>query len=154
MKQVFELRKLTKDFYNDYPKTYFPEIERKNGRPYAVLLLQIEGLKFAIPFRTNIRHNYCYKFKSTDRKTTSSTGIDFSKAIVVLKENYLGEQTDINNKEYLELQKRCFFIKRKFEKYVLNFIKVIKREANEYVIKRYKYSTLYYFKDCFDANHK
>ena len=152
MKQVFELRRLTKDFYDDYPKDSFPEIERKKGRPYALLLVQIKGLKFAIPFRTNIRHTYCYKFKTTDRNTKSSTGIDFSKTIVVTKESYLGEQTDINNKEYLELQKRCFFIKRKFENYIHNFIKVITGKANQYVIRRYKYSTLNYFKDCFDVD--
>ena len=154
MKQVFELRQLTEDFYNDYPKDIFPEIERKRGRPYAVLLVQIEGLKFAIPLRTNIRHHYCYRFKTSDRKTQSSTGIDFSKAIVVTKNSYLGEQTNINNKEYIELKRRCFFIKRKFEKFIQNFLKVLKKEANQYIVKRYQYSTLKYFKDYFDINSK
>ena len=71
--------------------------------------MEINNIKFAIPLRTNIRHSYCYKFKTSDRETESSTGIDFSKAVVISKDNYLGEETDINDKEYLELQEKSVF---------------------------------------------
>ena len=73
------------------------------------------------------------------------TGIDFSKAVVVSKESYLGEETDINDKEYLELQEKTFFIISKFKKYVNDYIVYKKDGGNEYLTKRYAFSTLKYF---------
>jgi hypothetical protein len=147
MVKLIELRKLSENFYKDYPRDKYPEMESKLGRPYVVLLLKINDIKFAIPLRTNIRHSYCYKFRTSDRKTESSTGIDFSKAVVISKDNYLGEETDINDKEYLELQEKAFFIINKFKKYINEYIEFKKNGGNEYVTKRYKFSTLKYFDD-------
>ena len=107
--------------------------------------MEINNIKFAIPLRTNIRHSYCYKFKTSDRETESSTGIDFSKAVVISKDNYLGEETDINDKEYLELQEKAFFIINKFKKYVFDYISFKKNGGNEYIARRYKFSRLKYF---------
>ena len=145
MAKLVELRKLSKEFYKAYPHNEFPEMEAKLGRPYVVLLVEINNIKFAIPLRTNIRHSYCYKFKTSDRETKSSTGIDFSKAVVISKDNYLGEETDINDKEYLELQEKAFFIINKFKKYVFDYISFKKNCGNEYIARRYKFSTLKYF---------
>ena len=132
MAQIIELRKLSEEFYRDHPRSDYPEMEAKAGRPYAVLLVRIDGVCFAIPLRTNIRHSYCYKFRTSDRKTESATGIDFSKAVVVSKETYLGQKTDINDKEYLELQKK-------------SYIDYKKNGGNEHLAKRYAYCTLKYF---------
>lgn len=100
--------------------------------------MEINNIKFAIPLRTNIRHSYCYKFKTSDRETESSTGIDFSKVVVISKDNYLGEETDINDKEYLELQEKAFSIFNKFKKYVFDYISFKKNGGNEYIARRYK----------------
>ena len=145
MKKLVELRKLSKDFYKDYPHEKYPEMESKLGRPYVVLLVEINSVKFAIPLRTNIRHSYCYKFRTSDRKTETVTGIDYSKAVVVSNDAYLGEETDINDKEYLELQEKVHFIIKKFKKYVDDYIAFKMHGANEYVTKRYAFSTLKYF---------
>ena len=145
MTKLVELRKLSKEFYKDYPHNQFPEMESKLGRPYVVLLVEINNVKFAIPLRTNIRHAFCYKFKTSDRKTESSTGIDFSKAVVITKDSYLGEETDINDKEYLELQEKSFFIIKRFRKYVSDYISFRKNGGNEYIARRYMFSTLKYF---------
>ena len=147
MSRLVELRKLSKDFYEDYPHDRFPEMVVKQGRPYVVLLVMINNVQFAIPLRTNIRHSFCYKFKTSDRETESSTGIDFSKAVVILKRNYLGEETDINDKEYLELQEKAFFIIRRFEKYIADYIAFRKNGGNEHVAKRYAFTSLKYFDD-------
>ena len=147
MTKVVELRKLSNEFYKDYPHEEFPEMESKIGRPYVVLLVEINNIKFAIPLRSNIRHAYCYKFKASDRKTESVTGIDFSKAVVISKNIYLGEETNINDKEYIELQEKAFFIVNKFEKYVNDYITYKKNGGNEFTAKRYTFSTLKYFDD-------
>ena len=77
MTKLVELRKLSNEFYKAYPHNDYPEMEAKLDRPYVVLLVEINNVKFAIPLRTNIRHSFCYKFKTSDRETKSSTGIDF-----------------------------------------------------------------------------
>ena len=93
MAKIVELRKLSKEFYKAYPHNESPEMEDKLGRPYVVLLVKINNVKFAISLRTNICHSFCYKFKTSDRETKSSTGIDFSKAVVISRDSYLGEET-------------------------------------------------------------
>ena len=147
MAKLFELRKLSQSFYNDYPSDSYPEMEQKLQRPYVVLLVRINELKFAIPLRTNIRHSFCYKFKKSDRETDSTTGIDYSKAVVIKKESYLSENTDINDKEYLELQEKGFFIVKQFKKYVDGYISFKKHGGNEFVARKYVFSTLKYFDD-------
>ena len=147
MTKLFELRKLSQEFYQDYPANLFPEMEQKPSRPYVVLLVEINGLKFAIPLRTNIRHAYCYKFRKSDRETNSSTGIDYSKAVIIKKDSYLSEKADINDKEYLELQQKAFFILKQFKKYIDDYIAFKKNGGNDYIVKRYAFSTLKYFDD-------
>ena len=135
MKKIFELRKLTSEFYKDYPKTKFPEIEHKSSRPYVVVLVKIDDVQFAIPLRSNVHHTYCYKFKTSDRVTDSSTAIDFTKAVVIVKPCYLGNSTDINDKEYLEIQQKTFFILKQFKKYVNGYIKFKLNGGNKYTQK-------------------
>lgn len=65
--------------------------------------------------------------------------------MVISNECYLGEETDINDKEYLELQEKTFFIINKFKKYVTDYIQFKKNGGNEYIAKRYLFSTLKYF---------
>ena len=59
----YQLNYLTPLFYEVYNSAKYPEIEHKETRPYMVLLVHIEDNTFAIPFRTNVSHNNCYKFK-------------------------------------------------------------------------------------------
>ena len=92
MQKVFTLNKLSVDFYEDFPSDKFPEIENKPLRPYIVFIIEIDNNRFALPFRTNIRHDYCYKFKKTKRPTMSSTGIDFTKAVIVNDDKYIGDE--------------------------------------------------------------
>jgi len=147
MNKLVELRKLSEQFYKDYPHSVFPEMESKLGRPYVVLLVMINDIRFAIPLRTSIRHSYCYKFKKSDRETNSITGIDYSKAVIISKDSYLGEETNINDKEYLELQEKTFFIIAKFKKYIEGYIDFKTNGGNEHTAKKYRFSTLQYFDD-------
>ena len=147
--KVFELRRLSREFYEAYPASSFPEIERKANRPYVVLLVEIDQLRFAIPLRTNIRHRQCYRFRKSDRKTDSSTGIDYSKAVVIEKESYLGEKASINDSEYLELSKKAFFIVKQFKRYFEGFVDYKNNGGDERVSNRYRFSTLKYFDHLF-----
>ena len=48
MAKIVELRKLSKEFYKAYPRNKFPEMEAKLGRPYVVLLVEINNVKILI----------------------------------------------------------------------------------------------------------
>ena len=47
MQTVFTLNKLSTDFYANYPATQYAEIEYKPSRPYVVMVVEIDGNKFA-----------------------------------------------------------------------------------------------------------
>ena len=91
MKHIYDIKTLSECFQKDYPLDLYPEIEFKSNRPYLVLLISIENTQFAIPLRSNIKHKNCYHFRRSNRKKHASSGIDFSKAIVVKKASYLGK---------------------------------------------------------------
>lgn len=145
MKKYYTLNYLSEEFYNDYNETDFPEIEQKSTRPYIVLLIKINENTFAIPFRTNVKHNYCYKFKNSNRDSDAVTGLDFTKAVIIAESKYIGSPATIDNKEYVELSNKYHFIISKFKKYVDGYLKYINGNGNEFDYKKYKYSTLKYF---------
>ena len=145
MQTVFTLNKLSMDFYTNYPATRYAEIEYKPSRTYIEMVVEIDGNKFALPLRTNIRHNYCYKFKNTGRDTQSSTGIDFTKAVIVNDEKYIGVSTTIDNKEYVELMNKFYFVIKKFCNYLQGYIDYRRNGGDEFTARKYQFTTLQYF---------
>ena len=141
----YKLNYLSEAFYEKYTSAQFPEIETKRNRPYMVMLIKIDNNTFAVPFRTNIRHSNCYKFKQTTRQTDTVTGLDYSKAVIVNDSAYIGDAARINDKEYDELDRNYYIIIKRFKKYVSGYIDFVNGKSDEYTIKRYKYTTLKYF---------
>ena len=101
MKKKYEINYLSEDFFEKYDSKHFPEIEHKLNRPYLVLVLKVENNTYAIPFRTNVSHKACYRFKNSSRDTHSFTGLDYSKAVVVNDDRYIGTAAFIDEKEFL-----------------------------------------------------
>ncbi|MFI3167526.1 MAG: hypothetical protein R3Y32_05330 [Bacillota bacterium] len=146
MSKKFILCKLTQKFFSDYPKDQYPEFEEKIGRPYVVFVITIGGNKFGLPLRTNVRHGSCYKFKSTTRNTSSSTGIDFSKAVILNNPLYIGLETTIDNREYIELDGKIIHIMKKFEMYLNKYVNYKNKGVVDKNIEyTYRYSTLQYY---------
>ena len=141
----YKLNYLSEAFYEKYTSAQFPEIETKRNRPYMVMLIKIDNNTFAVPFRTNIRHSNCYKFKQTTRQTDTVTGLDYSKAVILNDSAYIGDAARINDKEYDELDRNYYIIIKRFKKYVSGYIDFVNGKSDEYTIKRYKYTTLKYF---------
>ena len=109
------------------------------------MLVKIDSNTFAIPFRTNIRHRYCYKFKQSNRDTQTVTGLDYTKAVIVNSINFIGDKATIDNKEFVELNNKYFFILKQFKKYVDGYRDFVNGKLNQYENKRYQFSTLKYF---------
>jgi protein AbiQ len=53
-----EFRRLSATFYAQFGQ--YEEILTKEERPYYVLILEIDGLTYAIPLRSHITHPYCF----------------------------------------------------------------------------------------------
>lgn len=141
----YKLNYLSADFYNRYNSVDYPEIENKANRPYMVMLIQIENNTFAIPFRTNVKHNNCYKFKSSSRQTNTTTGLDYTKSVIVNDNKYIGEPARVNDMEYIELDSNYHTIIKQFTSFVKGYIKLINGTLNKYQANNYKYTTLKYF---------
>lgn len=144
-KKQYQLNYLSADFYSDYDSKSYPEIENKDNRPYMVMLIKIKNNTFAVPFRTNVPHNNCYKFKTSTRPTDSVTGIDYTKAVIVNDIKYIGKPARINDKEYTELNHNYGFIINQFQKFVFDYIKYANGEKGYYLSKKFRYTTLKYF---------
>ena len=143
----YEIRLLSDLFYEKYNNNDYPEMEEKISRPFLVLLVEIDDNKFAIPFRTNVRHKYCYKFANTNRLTESSTALDFSKAVIVNDSKYIGVEARIDQKEFVELSSKSIFIINKFKNFIEKYKKImLNPQINYYEYDLLcKYSTLNYF---------
>lgn len=147
MNKKYEISYLSQEFFKKYNPVDYPEIENKSNRPYMVLLVKIDSNTFAIPFRTNVKHKSCYKFKNTSRNTNSSTGLDYSKAVIINDKKYFGSPAFIDNKEYIELNNKYHFIIKQFTAYVNGYKKYLSGQSNEFEARKYKFSTLQYFHD-------
>lgn len=148
----YQLNYLSTDFYNKYNSVDYPEIENKANRPYMVMLIKIENNTFAIPFRTNIKHNSCYKFKNSSRQTNSTTGLDYTKAVIVNDNKYIGEAARVNDLEYIELDANYHIITKQFTSFVKGYIKFAQGKLNKFQATKYRYTTLKYFEN--DLLHK
>ena len=141
----YTLNYLSEEFYKKYNTTDYPEIENKENRPYMVMLIKIDENIFAVPFRTNVKHNNCYKFRTSSRPTNTITGLDYSKAVVVNDDKYIGDPARINDMEYTELDANYHIIIKQFTSFVKGYVKLINGTLNEYRRKNYQYTTLKYF---------
>ena len=101
-KKDYQLNYLSADFYNKYNSSGYPEIENKDNRPYMVVLIKIKNNTFAVPFRTNVPHSNCYKFKKSTRPTNTVTGLDYTKALVITRDDYIDttRYPEIDHKEF------------------------------------------------------
>lgn len=129
---------LSDSFYRDHPNPPFKEMEQKQNRPYIVFLVEIEGHIWAIPFRSHIRHAYAF---FTDRE--NKCGIDYSKAVVVDRPEYIDQQTrpHLRQNEFETLRGNEFAVQKGFEKYIKLYKKAVRSGHSRYQ-SLIKYSTL------------
>lgn len=136
-----ELVFLSKKFYEDHPLAEYAEFERKANRPYIVLLVKIEDRVWGIPFRSHIAHEYAFW---TDRE--KRCGIDYSKAVVIDKEEYvIGRQRLVlRPREFDAIRGQEFNIYRGFVSYI-NTYKKARRSGHRRYASMLKFSTLQYY---------
>ena len=140
-----KFNRLSAAFYVQFG--HYEEILTKEERPYYVLLLELDGLTYAIPLRSHITHPYCF---IADKACGQKSGLDYSKAIVITDiDAYIDPApVTIRQKEYNVFKKQEYLIKRQFSSYVILYKKeVYRRRVNPMLPEAAlcRYSTLKYF---------
>lgn len=128
---------LTELFYETYKE--FKEILLKDKRQYCIAIFEVDGIKFAIPFRTNINHKHCYIFKNSPR------GLDFTKAVVITDDNFIGNNAIIDSEEYSEFINKQVVIANRFEKFINDYKKWTSNPGYYRAEKIILFSALQYF---------
>lgn len=140
-----ELRYLSESFFTKYSNC--PELMQKGKRPYVILLIQTEAMRFAVPFRSSMNKakKYCYV---TNKKKNS--GLDFEKSVPIVSDDWLkdGDYPTINEYEFNYIKFDEAKIKYQFTVFLKAFRKYIeKRKANPKIPenKDFQFCTLKYF---------
>ena len=133
---------LSKKFYNTYPTSQYPEIEQKENRPYIQVCVEIDGVQYAIPLRSDIHHPHVFW---TDK--ANNCGVDFSKAVVIKEADYIDslKEPHLRQNEFDALRGKDYKIKTKMAKYIADYKKAkqdLSKPINQTLVK---YSTLQYF---------
>ena len=143
---MLRIRFLTEEFYKQYKDCI--EIEKKQNRPYTLIVATINEVDFAIPLRSNIKHkNVLWTNKE------NNCGLDFSKAVVILdKDKYIDERNKptIRQNEFESLKGKDYIVKSKMERYIKEYVKAYNRQDIDRNKMLCKFSTLQYFHEELD----
>ena len=140
-----EFHRLTSAFYAQF--AHCEEILTKDDRPYYVLVLEVDGLTYAIPLRSHLTHPFCF---AAGNSAGQKSGLDYSKAVIVAdKILYIDPApVTIRQHEFNALKQREFQIKQQFSSYVAAYRKEISRRLQNPALPvsaLCRYSSLKYF---------
>ena len=156
MEYTGEIYSLSSQFYIDYPHNQFPEILTKPNRPYSCLLVEyFDDLFICVPYRTQIHHPYAYHFKTSARSKHNSSGLDYTKSVLIKNDQYLDTTALVDQDEYRETIVNLSRIAQEVVSYVSDYkddLNHIKRLHPREWQRRYGKSTLPYF-DTFLTEH-
>ena len=151
-KYTFTIKYLSDTFYDAYPAAEYPEILKKDSRPYTCLLLKTHYDFFiCIPFRTDIRHKYAYHFHSSRRASAHHSGLDYTKMVLISDASFIDSAPAVvDQDEYVELRTHIDKICKRAVSYLDDYIACINGTLalnSEEFFRRYRYSALPCFHD-------
>mgnify|MGYP003302618752 CR=1 FL=1 len=131
------LIRLSNAFYDKYETC--DEILKKRSRPYVCLLIKIDEVTFAIPFRHHIAHEHAFF-------TYDDCGIDYTKAIVLSDPSFVSDSVpQIEQKEFNALKGKDHLIVNGMRKYLGLYKKAVQHSDNPHYSKILRFSSLQYF---------
>ncbi len=134
---------LSKGFYEEH--RFHTEIEQKEDRPYVQVVVEINGILFAVPLRSNITHKHAF---FTDKE--KRCGLDYSKTVVITNQE---EQLDHERKPYIRddefkaLMGKEYEVRCGLEKYIRTYKKAVDKRFVPRNDMLCKFSTLQYFEE-------
>ncbi len=148
-----DIYNLSAQFYTDYPTDQYPEIAVKAARPYSCLRIELmDDLYVCVPFRSHVHHKYAYHFKHSKRSQKDSSGLDYTKAVLIQDEHYLDTTTPaiIDQDEYKETMQNLPRIIQDVRNFVGDYKEWVNGRGNLHPkewARRYGMSSLQYFND-------
>ena len=144
-----ELKRLTNKFYSTYNRIDYPNILRKINRSYSVYKVEIEGVNYCIPVKTNIKHSSSFLFKdSSRRKDGERPGLDFKYSVVVRDESFIGDDGHIDLEEMKYLTKNEKNIIYQYLRYIKDYKKFVSNPISKFWDSwRFSHTSLEYFRD-------
>ena len=135
---------LSKEFYARHEEQQHTEIEQKQDRPYIQVCVEVDGVQYAVPMRSHIKHKFVLW---TDK--ANGCGLDFSKAVVVESPGDIDDTKKpyIRDNEFASLIGKEYIIETKLRKYIEKYKKArdnLSLDRNRILCK---FSTLQYFED-------
>lgn len=128
---------LSDKFYATYG--HYREILQKDGRPYACLAVEIDGYRFAIPFRHHIPHKYA--FFTYDR-----CGLDYTKAVAIEDDPMIApEMPFIEQREFNALKGKDTLIESGMRRYYKSLRNAMNYPENPHYANILRFSALKYF---------
>lgn len=123
-----KIKMLSNKFYNNYPSIDYSDILKKKGRSYAIVEINIGGIDFGIPFKSNIKHASAIFFPNSNRALENERpGLDLKKTVVLTDESYIGEDGLIDEKEMKFVISNEQLIRKLLTKYINNYKKYVKK---------------------------
>lgn len=148
-----ELKKLDQSFYAANPKvdealdfdmnsgTWSPQKVRGHG----VVQISINNLTFAVPVRSNIKHDASFILEVDKRHYIKGMGLDYSKALLIRDDSHVSDEVFLlkskeAGKKLVHLESH---ITKQFGKYVEKYISAVKsQDTNILGSYEYKFTTL------------
>ena len=134
---------LSKEFFEMSEEVPLVEIERKQDRPYILLLVTVAGRTWGLPLRSNIRHPYAFWTDKPNR-----CGVDYSKAVLIDDPRYIDHERrpHIRDREFRALKGSEHAVRRGFEAYARSYAKA-RRSGHPRYDALVRYSTLQNYED-------
>lgn len=144
-----ELKRLTNKFYSTYNRHDYPNILRKINRSYSVYKVEIEGINYCIPVKTNIKHSSSFLFKDSNRrKVGEKPGLDFKYSVVIKNESYIGEDGVIDRIESKYIEQNKEKIIYQYLRYIKDYKKYVSNPISKFWDSwRFSHTSLEYFWD-------
>jgi len=145
-----QLKKLDRTFYNN--NNHLKQaLDNTNGnweagkvRGYGVVVINFNGLTFAIPLRSNIKHKAAFITVKNQASGNNGKGLDFTKALLITDSKYISASSfKISPDEYKKLLNKEVFITDRFERYVEKYVKA-RNNSDRYILNstEYRFTTL------------
>ena len=101
----------------------------KDKRPYGCLLIKTHNDYYiCVPFRSHIHHKNAFLFKNTERSKADSSGLDYSKTVLIRPEDYdkyLIENAVVDTDEYKAVRMSIYKIAKQISKYIEGYVKSV-----------------------------
>ncbi|MFJ5443470.1 type III toxin-antitoxin system TenpIN family toxin [Pectobacterium sp. CHL-2024] len=149
-----ELRKLDNTFYQHNPVVHeaLDFDARSNSwlggdkiRGHGIVQIQLNGLTFAIPVRSHIRHDDCHIIeRDTSRNDVRGMGLDYSKAMLITDPSYVSTEVFLlkSKKAAKDLLSKELHITKQFSKYVARYVEAVRKNDTNILRRDYRFTTL------------